>query len=245
TDVQRCGRAGGGAGKLCAHPGLRLRMLASAGGVEGAALQDRDQPDVFAWTHGQGAQPRRAPVAGGCGAGGGYAVPGAHRRGPAGIAAGPRRDPGAVAHVPESVPAQPDAPEELSRDRGDLRHLGEDGREIHLAGAGQPAPESGGKAMSGGMDDMEGIMPREAAERWYARLMAPDCSSQERRRFDAWLASAPEHALAFEDTKALWASLGALEQDEVLAVHVAKALEPDADTRMAQWTAAAKPSPAP
>ena len=99
--------------------------------------------------------------------------------------------------------------------------------------------------MSGVMDDMEGIMPMEAAERWYARLMAPDCSPQERRRFDAWLASAPEHALAFEDTKALWASLGALEQDEVLAVHVAKALEPDADTRMAQWAAAAKPSPAP
>lgn len=93
------------------------------------------------------------------------------------------------------------------------------------------------------MEDMEGLMPLEAAERWYARLMAPDCSPQERLQFDAWLARAPEHALAFEETRALWESLGGLEHDAVLAGHVAQALEPDADTRMAQWTLAAKVAP--
>lgn len=97
--------------------------------------------------------------------------------------------------------------------------------------------------MSGVMEGMERLPPREAAEHWFARLMAPDCSAQERKQFDTWIASAPEHALAFEETRALWESFGALEQDEVLAAHVAEALEPAADTRMAQWAVAAHAAP--
>lgn len=97
--------------------------------------------------------------------------------------------------------------------------------------------------MSGVMEDMDGLTLLEVAEHWYARLMAPDCSAHERKQFDTWIARAPEHALAFEETKALWESFGALEQDEVLAAHVAEALEPDADTRMAQWVVAAHAAP--
>jgi transmembrane sensor len=47
------------------------------------------------------------------------------------------------------------------------------------------------------------------AERWYARLKAPDCSASERREFQRWRA-APEHGAAFADTEKLWESLSQL-----------------------------------
>ena len=47
------------------------------------------------------------------------------------------------------------------------------------------------------------------AERWYARLKAPDCSDSERLEFQIWRA-APEHGAAYADTERLWKSLGAL-----------------------------------
>jgi len=47
------------------------------------------------------------------------------------------------------------------------------------------------------------------AERWYARLKAPDCSASERREFQRWRA-VPEHGAAFADTERLWESLGQL-----------------------------------
>lgn len=47
------------------------------------------------------------------------------------------------------------------------------------------------------------------AERWYARLMALDCTAFERKQFERWRA-VPEHAAAFEATEALWQSLGQL-----------------------------------
>lgn len=47
------------------------------------------------------------------------------------------------------------------------------------------------------------------AERWYARLKAPDCSAVERLEFQRWRA-APEHEAAYADTERLWESLGQL-----------------------------------
>src|SRR6266576_321532 len=47
------------------------------------------------------------------------------------------------------------------------------------------------------------------AERWYARLMAPDCTAAERLEFQRWR-SVPEHAAACERTERLWHSLGKL-----------------------------------
>jgi ferric-dicitrate binding protein FerR (iron transport regulator) len=46
---------------------------------------------------------------------------------------------------------------------------------------------------------MDGVhdSPSEAAGRWYARLRAPDCTVQDREEFEAWRASAPEHAAAY------------------------------------------------
>lgn len=47
------------------------------------------------------------------------------------------------------------------------------------------------------------------AERWYARLKAPDCSASERLEFQRWR-TAPEHGAAFAATEKLWSSLGQL-----------------------------------
>ena len=47
------------------------------------------------------------------------------------------------------------------------------------------------------------------AERWYARLKAPDCSARERLEFQRWRAT-PEHEAAYADTESLWDSLGQL-----------------------------------
>lgn len=76
-------------------------------------------------------------------------------------------------------------------------------------------------------EDMAGIEPIDAAEKWFARLMSPDCTLDERAAFEAWLRQAPEHALAYEETMALWAGLGGLGEDEVLATHAVSALEQD------------------
>lgn len=92
--------------------------------------------------------------------------------------------------------------------------------------------------MSGVLEAMDGIAPADIAERWYSRLMSPDCSTREREQFEAWLRQSPENALAFEDTKALWASLDGLEADDVLGVHAAAALQPEADSFIGQWTKA-------
>lgn len=90
--------------------------------------------------------------------------------------------------------------------------------------------------MNGVLKGMDGITPADIAERWYARLMAPDCSLREKEQFEAWLRLAPENALAYEDTKALWASLGGLDEDEGIGPYTVRALEPDAEPFMGQWT---------
>ncbi len=97
--------------------------------------------------------------------------------------------------------------------------------------------------MNGVSDDMDGITPADVAERWLARLMAPDCSLKDKERFEAWLRSAPENALAYEDAQALWASLGGLEEDEVVGPHVAAALDSAPARFMEQWTAAVATTP--
>jgi transmembrane sensor len=50
---------------------------------------------------------------------------------------------------------------------------------------------------------------RADAERWFARLKAPDCTASERMAFQRWRAIA-EHAEAYEATERLWESLGKL-----------------------------------
>jgi transmembrane sensor len=53
------------------------------------------------------------------------------------------------------------------------------------------------------------VEAREQAEAWYARLMAPDCSLQDREAFEQWRAQ-PGHAEAFAATERLVAGVDAL-----------------------------------
>jgi transmembrane sensor len=59
------------------------------------------------------------------------------------------------------------------------------------------------QAKSPSPDDMA------AAERWYARLKAADCTAADRMEFQRWRAI-PEHAAAYAATTKLWQSLGGL-----------------------------------
>src|SRR3546814_18212866 len=87
---------------------------------------------------------------------------------------------------------------------------------------------------------MGGIMPVEAAEKWFARLMSPDCAMAEREEFEAWLRKTPENALAYAETKALCAGLGGLDEDEVLGPYTDTALEDDEMPFMTQCADAAR-----
>src|SRR3546814_334586 len=115
--------------------------------MEGAAVSHCDQSRVLARSHGQRAESRRAYAAGGRGPGLRGAMPGAYGTGPAGTADRQAGDPGVIAEVPQGVPAQPHPLQDLSRDRGTLRHLCKDGGKVHLAGPGGPAARTGGEAM--------------------------------------------------------------------------------------------------
>src|SRR3546814_1410351 len=163
-------------------------------------------------------------------------MPGADCTGPSGTADRQAGYPGVIAEVPQGVPAQPHPLQDLSRDRGTLRHLCKDGGKVHRAGPGGPAARTGGEAMSGVLEGMDGISPVDVTERWHARLMSTACTLAEREKFEAWLRQSPEHALAFEDPKALWASLASLYGDEAIGSHVAAAVVPDLDPVQGQWS---------
>ena len=51
---------------------------------------------------------------------------------------------------------------------------------------------------------------RDQARFWFARLRADDCTAQERRAFDTWIAAAPEHAEAYARVQRFWNDLNAL-----------------------------------
>ncbi len=59
------------------------------------------------------------------------------------------------------------------------------------------------------MDSAEDSSSQLAA-RWYARLRAPDCTSEEREQFDAWRASDPRNAAAYAAAERMNDALGKL-----------------------------------
>lgn len=76
---------------------------------------------------------------------------------------------------------------------------------------------------------------REQAEVWFARLLAPDCSAEERAAFERWRLARPANAAAYVATERLWQKLDGLENDEVIGPLAAEALQPEP---MNDWTAA-------
>jgi len=90
--------------------------------------------------------------------------------------------------------------------------------------------------MSHVLDHMDGdVLARQAAEAWFARLMAADCSAEECEAFARWHAM-PAHAQAYAATEQLWARLDGLENDEVIGPYAEAALEPESvPAPAAEW----------
>lgn len=82
----------------------------------------------------------------------------------------------------------------------------------------------------------------EQAERWFARLRSEQCSADERRAFEAWLADGA-HAAAYAQTQQLWAGMDALADDAELAQWRQQARQFDAPApaprRRLAWLSAA------
>lgn len=92
---------------------------------------------------------------------------------------------------------------------------------------------------------MSPVNPREEAERWFARLMAPDCSRQEREEFQRWREESAAHAQAYVATEDLLGRVDALaESDARLQELMNRARAASAeDTRWsaARWRRWARP----
>lgn len=87
--------------------------------------------------------------------------------------------------------------------------------------------------MSRVLDDMDkGLSASQAAEAWFARLMAPDCTEAERQAFARWRDRAPAHARAYAATEGLWNRLEGLEEDEVVGPYAEAALRTEP---MEEW----------
>lgn len=48
------------------------------------------------------------------------------------------------------------------------------------------------------------VLLRERAARWVVRVDADDCSMEEKKQLDAWLAADPSHRVAFDAARAVW-----------------------------------------
>lgn len=97
--------------------------------------------------------------------------------------------------------------------------------------------------MSRVLENMDGDIPaRQQAEAWFARLMAPGCTPDERAAFERWRGAAPGHADAYAATERLWARLEGLENDTVVGPYARAALEPEPAVQEA-WAAAVRHRP--
>lgn len=89
-------------------------------------------------------------------------------------------------------------------------------------------------------DDADAL--HEQAERWFARLAAPDCGSSERCACDAWRAADPRHEVAFREVERLFGMSAQLLADPALALALARARKPAATPvwrRAPAWLAVA------
>lgn len=67
------------------------------------------------------------------------------------------------------------------------------------------------------------------AQRWFARLLAPDCTSQEREAFERWREARPEHAAAYARVERVMGRVGELRDDPAIREAAEAALQPVPD----------------
>lgn len=67
---------------------------------------------------------------------------------------------------------------------------------------------------------------RATAQRWFARLLAPDCSTAERAEFERWRAADPAHAAAYSDVENIWQRSEKLRHQPDIAAALREARRP-------------------
>jgi len=65
-----------------------------------------------------------------------------------------------------------------------------------------------------------------AAQQWFARLLAPDCSEFERIAFARWRAADPAHDAAYRQVEDVWARSARMREDPAIAMALMEALRP-------------------
>lgn len=73
-----------------------------------------------------------------------------------------------------------------------------------------------------------------AAQEWFARLLASDCSESERTAFVRWCAADPAHEAAYRQVENVWAHSAKLREDPAIRLALAEALLP-AKRQRAIW----------
>lgn len=82
---------------------------------------------------------------------------------------------------------------------------------------------------------------RTAAQQWFARLLAPDCSDFERATFNRWRAADPQHEAAYREVEAVWERSASMHEDPAIAAALKEALRPPmrrSTPRRRSWWAA-------
>lgn len=76
---------------------------------------------------------------------------------------------------------------------------------------------------------------RAAAQRWFARLLAPDCSVEERAEFEQWRTADPLHAAIYQGIEDIWRRSVALRDDVAIAAALREARRPVSVRRGPGW----------
>lgn len=74
--------------------------------------------------------------------------------------------------------------------------------------------------------DITAVDARTQAQRWFARLLAPDCGDVERAAFARWRAADPAHDAAYRMVEGVWSSSADLREDPAIAEALQDALRP-------------------
>lgn len=74
-----------------------------------------------------------------------------------------------------------------------------------------------------------------AAQRWFARLLAPDCSVTERAEFARWRAADPLHATAYADVEDVWQRSEKLRHQPDIAAALREARRPAPKRTERSW----------
>ncbi|KRE89464.1 hypothetical protein ASG87_03780 [Frateuria sp. Soil773] len=67
---------------------------------------------------------------------------------------------------------------------------------------------------------------RATAQRWFARLLASDCSESERAAFVRWRTADPAHDAAYRQVEDIWTRSARMREDPAIAMALAEALQP-------------------